>query len=130
MAKKRIHRPEGSRPLESRHRRAPNPRSDPSPAPAQPTSRRLKFENASRPVLRRMQALPPYIIPIALGLLLFFGLTLQADWAGILLLIITLFLAWLAALSWPTIGGGSRALRVVVALAVAGLGVMKLLDVF
>ncbi len=132
MAKKRIHRPEGFRPLESRHPQTPNARPKPAPEPQTrpPRPWRLRFERASLPALRIMQTLPPVVVPVILGLMLFFGLTVPADWAGILLLFIALFLTWLTVLSWPTIGWRSRALRVVIVLALLGLGVLKLLDVF
>jgi len=90
-------------------------------------SLRERFEDASRPVLLRMQALPGFLIPVALGTLLFFGLTLSATWSGILLIVIALFLFWLTAVSWPRITTGSRILRLVVDVAVLVLGVLKLM---
>ncbi len=131
MAKKRIHRPEGSRPLESRQRQTPNARPKPHPEPeATPSARRLAFERASLPTLRIMQALPPLVVPIILGIMLFLGLTMEADWSGIILVIMCVFLSWLTALSWPSIGWRSRSVRVVVVLALLGLGVLKLADAF
>ena len=73
-----------------------------------------------------MQALPGFLIPVTLGLLLFFGLTLNAAWAGTLLIVIALFLFWLTAVSWPGIATGSRLLRLVVDVGVLVLGVLKL----
>ncbi len=78
-------------------------------------------------MLLRMQALPGFLIPVTLGTLLFFGLTLNATWSGILLIVIALFLFWLTAVSWPAITTGSRILRVVVDVAVLVLGVLKLM---
>ncbi len=125
MAKKRIHRPEGSRPVPPPAARSANPR----PRPVEPASRdlRARFEDASRPMLGRMQAMPTFIIPVLLGVLLFLGLTLPASWAGLLLVVIALFLGWLTAVSWPAISAGSRALRIVVDVAVLALGVLKLM---
>ena len=125
MAKKRVHRPEGSRPL-------PSPQ--PKPATTQPRasagsglSLRERFEDFSRPILLRMQALPGFLIPVTLGTVLFFGLTLDAAWSGILLILIALFLFWLTAVSWPRITTGSRILRIVVDVAVLVLGGLKLM---
>mgnify|MGYP006988311969 CR=1 FL=1 len=47
-----------------------------------------------------MQAMPGFLIPVTLGILLFFGLTLNATWSGILLMLIAMFGAGIAA------GGG------------------------
>ena len=74
-----------------------------------------------------MQAMPTFIIPVLLGVLLFLGLTLKASWAGLLLVVIALFLSWLTAVSWPAISPGSRILRIVVDVAVLALGVLKLM---
>jgi VIT1/CCC1 family predicted Fe2+/Mn2+ transporter len=125
MAKKRVHRPDGSRPI---------PASPPKPATARasasPGSRlslRERFEDASRPVLRRMQSLPAFLIPVTLGILLFLGLTLNAAWSGMMLILIAAFLFWLTAVSWPAISPGSRILRLVVDVGVLALGVLKVL---
>ncbi len=73
-----------------------------------------------------MQAMPGFLIPVTLGILLFFGLTLNAAWSGILLIVIAVFLFWLTAVSWPGITTGSRILRLVVDVGVLVLGVLKL----
>ena len=125
MAKKRVHRPEGSRPVPPQAARSAKPR----PSSVEPASRDLRgrFEDASRPMLERMQAMPTFIIPVLLAVLLFLGLTLNASWPGLLLVVIALFLRWFAAVSWPAISPGSRMLRIVVDVAVLGLGVLKLM---
>jgi hypothetical protein len=125
MAKKRVHRPEGSRPLPPPEPKAAVARRAPSGGHG--ASLRDRFEDASLPALMRMQALPGFLIPVTLGVLLFFGLALNATWSGILLIAIALFLAWITAVSWPAISTGSRILRVVVDLCVLVLGVLKLM---
>jgi hypothetical protein len=125
MAKKRVHRPEGSRPLPPPEARPSTPRAAASTGPG--LSLRERFEDFSRPILLRMQALPGFLIPVTLGTVLFFGLTLNAAWSGILLILIALFLFWLTAVSWPRITTGSRVLRVVVDVAVLVLGALKLM---
>ncbi len=123
MAKKRVHRPDGSRPGA-----APKPSRPPATTSTGPSSSpRERFEDFSRPILLRMQALPAFLVPVTLGILLFLGLTLNAAWSGLLLILIAVFLIWLTAVSWPAITPGSRFLRVVVDVGVLGLGVLKLL---
>jgi len=124
MAKKRVHRPEGSRPLPPPQAKATT--AQPRTSAGSGLSRRERFEDFSRPILLRMQSLPGFLIPVTLGTVLFFGLTLEAAWSGILLILIALFLFWLTAVSWPRITTGSRVLRVVVDVAVLVLGVLKL----
>jgi hypothetical protein len=94
------------------------------------TSRRTRFEDASRPILLRMRALPIFLVPTLLAVMLFMGLAISAPWAGLLLLVIAAFLTWLTALSWPAISPGSRVLRLVVNLSVLALGVLKLMGLF
>ena len=77
-----------------------------------------------------MQALPTFVIPVLMAVLLFLGLVLPYWWAGFALLAIGLFLTWLTAVSWPGISGASRALRVVVDVSVLGLAVLRLLGRF
>ncbi len=77
-------------------------------------------------MLLRMSALPAFVIPATMGVLLFLGLALSADWAGILLIVIAVFLSWLTAVSWPVISTGSRVMRVAVDVGVLILGVLKL----
>jgi hypothetical protein len=52
-------------------------------------------------------------------------------WLGaILLVLVTLMLAWLTALSWPVITPGSRLLRGGVVLALGGIAVLKAMGRF
>lgn len=123
MAKKHAHRPESHRPPTSPA--AARPRA--ARAPAQPTGARARFEAASRPLLARMRALPGFVMPALLAVAMFVGLAVNAPWAGVVLIVIALFLSWLTALSWPAITPGSRVLRVVVDLAILALGVLKVM---
>lgn len=81
----------------------------------------------SEPLLIRMRDLPAFLLPVALGIMLFLGLVLPASWAGILLVMIALFLSWLTAVSWPAISNASRIVRVLVDVGMLALGVLKLL---
>jgi len=126
MAKKRAHRPEGHRPPSPPPGSAPRPR-PPAAAAARKRSARTRFEDASRPVLVRMRALPTFLLPMLIAVTLFLGLALPWPWTGLLLVAIGLFLAWLTALSWPATSAGSRALRIVVNISIIALGVLKVL---
>ena len=130
MAKKRVHRPEGYRPLPPPEQRQKARPTQPGPAARRPDNRdlRTRFEDTSAQLLLRMQSLPVFLVPVILGVLLFLGLALNPAWSGLLLIVIALFLLWLTAVSWPSIGTGSRVLRLVVDFAILGLGVLKLLD--
>lgn len=90
------------------------------------SDRRRRFERASAPWVVRMSALPAFLIPIIMGTMLFFGLVLKAQWAGLLMVAIALFLGWLGALSWPQLSPGTRLLRSVVIAAVGVFGLVKL----
>ncbi len=131
MAKKRIHREPGTRPIDAATapaRSAQGPaQSAKSTTPDQHGGRRRRFEAISAPWLLRMQRLPAFVVPVLLALLLFLGLTIRAAWAGSLLIVIAVFLTWLTAVSWPAISARSRLVRVVVDVGVLALGVLKLL---
>jgi hypothetical protein len=74
-----------------------------------------------------MQALPTFLVPMLLAVLLFLGLVIRQPWAGAFLIVIAVFLTWLTALSWPAVSAASRVMRVVVDLGLLGLGVLKIL---
>lgn len=95
--------------------------------------RRLAFEQASYPLLRRLHSWPRWIIVILPAVLLLVGLILTGPLAwigGIALLIVWAFIAWLTALSWPALSPGSRVFRVVVVLALLGVVVLKFMGRF
>ena len=125
MAKRRVHRSEGT-PSVSRGRSARSGGQSPQVAVPTGPGLRARFERASAPWLMRMAALPPFVIPALLGITLFLGLVLPSRWAGLLLLPIAVFLVWLCALSWPSLSTGSRALRLLVAVGMSVLAVLKL----
>jgi cation transport ATPase len=133
MAKKRAHRPEGFSPAPKPDPRASKPAGSRPPtvhAARSSSARggaRARFERASAPLLLSMQALPTFLVPMLLAVLLFLGLVIQQPWAGAFLVVIAVFLSWLTAVSWPAISAGSRLMRVLVNLGVLGLGVLKIL---
>ena len=77
-----------------------------------------------------MQLLPGFVVPALMGLALFLGLVLPWAWAGLLLIAVAAFLTWLAAVSWPMLSTGTRLARMVISLAIAGIGVGRLVGWF
>lgn len=111
-------RPANTRPLSSRPQQAP---------PTTTSQARRSLEVKSAGPLLILHRLPKWLIPIIMAVFLLLGLVIDAAWAGIFILAIAVFLAWLLALSWPVILTGSRVFRTLVIAVVAAVGVMKLM---
>lgn len=91
------------------------------------------LESWSRPLLTRLVSAPRWLIVVGMSALLVLGLiqTGSLAWLGAILLgILALFLGWLLALSWPVLAPGSRMLRLVVVLVLAGIAVLKAMGRF
>ena len=86
------------------------------------------LHRASLPVMRALTRFPRWLLLVLTGLFLFLGLIQTGDltWLGVVFLsIVTIFFAWLLALSWPAIPPSGRLLRGVVVLALVGITVLK-----
>lgn len=97
-----------------------------SPAP-QPGFR-AALNRASAPLLLRMHALPRWLVPVGLGLLLTLGLFLSGSWTWLgtlCLAVVGIFLLWLFLLSWPVLTPGGRLARSLAVIGVLGLAVLK-----
>jgi hypothetical protein len=132
MAKKKgSQRKKPNRPAASGAKRPPNTRplsSRPQQAPPSTTSQtRRKLEIKSAGPLLVLHRLPRWLIPVIMAVFLLLGLLIDAAWAGIFIIAIAVFLAWLLALSWPVILTGSKIFRTIVIVVVAVVGVMKLM---
>ncbi|NQU37648.1 MAG: hypothetical protein HQ526_08670 [Actinobacteria bacterium] len=99
----------GTPPLGSRPQRVPSQAKSPA---------RLKLERFSVRPLHFLKRLPRLVLPVLLGLLLLGGLLLPSQLAGLLLLVVAVFLGWLLALSWPALIGSARAVRLFVVVIV------------
>lgn len=89
---------------------------------------RQAVERRSAAPLALLYQLPRWVLPIGLATLLIAGLALGGVAGAVIILVLTVFLGWLAYLSWPSLRGQARLLRVsagvvLVALAVAQLTV-------
>ena len=95
------------------------------PAAPPPSPARARLNRASAPLLIRMHALPRWVVPVVMGLLLAGGLFVSG-WPGTLMLaIVTAFIIWLFALSWPVLSPGGRVARGMVAVALLGFTILK-----
>ena len=114
------------RPAKPGHR---NPAAATAP-PVRATGFRGWLESWSGAPLVILSRQPAWLVPGVLAVLLVAGLGLPTGWAGLLLLVPTLFLAWLAALSWPRTSALGKILRVGTVLALLAATVARLLGVF
>jgi Family of unknown function (DUF6703) len=86
---------------------------------------RQSVEQASLKPAAYLHHLPRWLVP-ALAATLFVGGIAVRGWVGAaLLFVVTAFLAWLAALSWPALGAQGRALRVLILAALIGLALWQ-----
>jgi hypothetical protein len=78
---------------------------------------RQSIERLSLRPAAYLRHLPRWLPPVVVAALFVGGLAVSGWGGAAMLLIVTVFLAWLALLSWPTLQPSTRLLRVV-ALAV------------
>ena len=79
---------------------------------------RQSLERLSLRPAAYLRVLPRWLPPVVLAALFVGGLAVRGWGGAVMLLTVTVFLAWLAALSWPASPPQTRALRV---LAIAAL---------
>ncbi|MGH8834913.1 MAG: DUF6703 family protein [Actinomycetes bacterium] len=87
---------------------------------------RAALERSSAPLLLRMSVLPGWLVPVLMLAIAVVALLVGGPVGFALLLVIALFLAWLAALSWPVLPPRTRLLRVLVPLAVLAAAILQL----
>jgi len=73
-----------------------------------------------------MSALPGWLVPAVMLVIAVIGLVVGGPVGFALLLVIALFLAWLAALSWPVLPPRTRVLRMLVPLVVLVAAILQL----
>jgi hypothetical protein len=78
---------------------------------------RQSIERLSLRPAAYLRHLPRWLPPVVIAALFVGGLAVHGWGGAAMLLVVTVFLAWLALLSWPTLQPATRLLRVV-ALAV------------
>ncbi|MCI0687701.1 MAG: hypothetical protein L0Y54_10760 [Sporichthyaceae bacterium] len=90
------------------------------------TGFRASLERASTPVLMRLSALPGWVVPVLMLAVAVTGLFVGGPVGFALLLLVAMFLTWLATLSWPLLSPRTRVLRLLVPAAVLAAAVLQL----
>ncbi len=98
------------------------PDTSPSPSPAAWSE---ALARVSRPWLLRLSALPRIVLILGTVGLLGAGVFVPGVVGALCLLLIGLFLLWLALLAWPALAPGPRVIRIGVAVAVLVFAVAK-----
>ena len=107
---------------------------NPEPADKKPTPRSRNqaptdataFQRFSAPLLVGLSGIPRWAFVIGLAATTFAGLAIEGVVGGVLLLVVAVFLGWLAALGWPSYTLPARILRVAVVALVAYVAATKL----
>lgn len=86
---------------------------------SQPT----RLERVSSPWLFRLARVPRWLFMVVLAAVLLAGLALENALGGVLLLLLALFLAWLAAIGWRYVSPAGRVLRLAVLVPLVVVGV-------
>ena len=89
---------------------------------------RSSLERSSARPLVLLYQLPVWLVPLVLTGLLVTGLAVPGWLGAVALVLVAAFLSWLAALSWPRLGTGSRLQRVaavVALLVIAGIQAVR-----
>lgn len=90
-------------------------------------SRRHSLERSSARPLLYLHQLPAWLPPLAMAALLVAGLALPGWIGAAVLVLLAVFLGWLAVLSWPALPPRGRLLR---AAAVAGVLALAVIQAF
>lgn len=77
-------------------------------------------------MLMRLSSLPPWLLPVIMLVVTFVGLLVGGPVGFACLLLVALFLGWLAVLSWPLLPARSRLLRALVPLAILAAAILQL----
>ena len=86
---------------------------------------RQSIERLSLRPAAYLRALPRWLPPVVIAALFIGGLAVRGWGGAAMLLAVTVFLAWLAALSWPAIQPPTRVLRVLSVVVLLGLAVWQ-----
>ena len=87
---------------------------------------RQAVERRSAAPLALLYQLPRWVLPIGLAAVLVAGLAIAGVIGSVLLLVLAAFLGWLAYLSWPSLGGQARLLRVAAGVILVAIAVAQI----
>jgi len=117
MASRNRRKPASRRPTQARKSTGPSGRATPrkgaQPAVTSDSALRTAVAERSKGFALFLSRLPQYIIPGAIVVLMVLGLVAPLPFAIPALLIIFVFIGWLAFLSWPVLEGNQRTMRLV-----------------
>lgn len=89
-------------------------------------SLRTRVEEASRPLLTRLHALPRLVVPLATVVLVAIGALAPLPYAWFGFGLAFLLLVWIAYLSWPVATSGGKLMRVAMLLLLLGLAASRI----
>ncbi|MET0694817.1 MAG: DUF6703 family protein [Propionibacteriaceae bacterium] len=92
---------------------------------SQPGSLRTRIERTSRPLLVRLHALPRLLTPAATLVLIALGAFASVPIALAAFVVLFLFIAWIAYLSWPVVPTSGRLLRAAMLVLIIVLAVLR-----
>ena len=98
---------------------------DPGVSRPATTGNRKLVEDASRPLLVRLSAMPRLVVPLGTLVLVAIGLFAPLPIALPALALIFFFFAWIAYLSWPVVPTGGKVLRGVMLGLVLAMAVSR-----
>jgi hypothetical protein len=86
---------------------------------------RQSIERLSLRPAAYLRHLPRWLPPVVIAALFVGGLAVHGWGGAAMLLVVTVFLAWLALLSWPTLQPATRLLRVVALAVLLALSIWR-----
>lgn len=87
---------------------------------------REEIAELSKPLLTRIHALPRLVVPLVTLLLVVVGALGPLSLAVPALVIVFVFVAWIAYLAWPIVPTSGRVLRVIMLLLITGIAISRL----
>lgn len=86
---------------------------------------RQSIERLSLRPAAYLRALPRWLPPVVIAALFVGGLAIRGWGGAAMLLVVSVFLAWLAVLSWPSVQPPTRVLRVLTVAVLLALAVWQ-----
>jgi hypothetical protein len=86
---------------------------------------RQSIERLSLRPAAYLRALPRWLPPVVIAALFVGGLAIRGWGGAAMLLVVSVFLAWLALLSWPAVQPPTRVLRVLTVVVLLALAVWQ-----
>jgi hypothetical protein len=94
--------------------------------PAPSGSLRTRIEDASRPLLQRLHAMPQMSVPLITVALIAVGVLAPLPVGLVALGLVFLFVAWVAYLSWPVSTFGGRVWRLLIMALLVTLAIARI----